>query len=102
MILPESRTWALGRYTVRQAVRLDNPAFAQFIIMRGVEVVGYSFSMPDLSQCASIERITASGRYVKEGGSQKFHSNSMPKHNAASARRGHRAAKVSKIISKIG
>ena len=102
MTLPEVRSWALGRYTVRQAVRLDNPAFAQFIIMRGVEVVGYSFSKPDLSQCVSTERITASGRYVKEGGSQKFHSYRLPKHNAASASKGRRAVKVGKLIAKIG
>ena len=102
MILPESRTWTLGKYTVRQAVRIDNAAWAQFIIMRGVEVVGYSFSKPDLAQCVSTERITASGRYVKEGGALKFHSYRLPKHNAASAIKGRRAVKVSKILSKIG
>ena len=102
MILPESRTWTLGKYTVRQAVRLDNPAFAQFIIMRGVEVVGYSFSKPDLSQCVSTERITASGRYVNDGRPVKFHSYRMPKHNAASAIKGRRAVKVGKLIAKIG
>ena len=64
MNLPSCETWQLGKYTVRAAIRLDNPLFHRFIIMRAGQVVGCSFSRPNADQCADIERFAETGRYA--------------------------------------
>lgn len=80
MTLPECKSWALDRYIVRQSLRPDNPLFPRFIIMRGDKVVGYSFSMPDADQCASIERFAKLGRYVLDSAPLKRHTYRLPRH----------------------
>ena len=59
MLTPESRTWRIGPYTVKQAVRPDNPAFPQYLILRDGQLIGKSFSVPDLGCCQSLERACA-------------------------------------------
>ena len=49
-------TFTLGRYTVRCALRPDNPAFAKYLIFRNNLLVGRQFSRPSLSDCAWLER----------------------------------------------
>ena len=41
----------LGKYIVRIALRRDNPAFPQYQIFSGSDLVGMQFSMPCLSDC---------------------------------------------------
>ena len=64
MNLPACETWQLGEYTVRLAIRLDNPFFPRYIVMRDRRVVGYSFSRPNLAQCSDIEQFSKTGRYA--------------------------------------
>ena len=64
MILPSCETWQLGKYTVRAAVRIDNPLFSRYVVMRGGKVVGCSFSRPNAAQCEDIERFAQTGRYA--------------------------------------
>ena len=74
MILPDCKTWTAGRYTVRQAVRIDNAYWPQYVVMRKGVVVGYSFSLPNADDCASIERFAKTGLYVSESAAPKTYS----------------------------
>lgn len=47
--------WRIGPYTVRQGLRQDNPAFAQYIVFRDARLIGKSFSRPDESCCRWLE-----------------------------------------------
>jgi hypothetical protein len=49
-------TFQLGRYTVRVAMRQDNPAFAKYLIFRNNLLVGRQFSRPSLSDCEWLEK----------------------------------------------
>ena len=51
-----SETFELGPYTVRLALRADNPAFPVHIVMRGAKQIGKQFSRPNLDDCRSLER----------------------------------------------
>lgn len=51
MNIVESRTFELGRFTVRQKPRFDSPGWAQYLVYLGEVLIGKSFSMPDLSCC---------------------------------------------------
>ena len=64
MNLPSCETWQLGEYTVRLTIRLDNAFFPRYVVMRAHRVVGYSFSRPNLDQCADIEQFAKTGRYA--------------------------------------
>ena len=66
--------WKCGRYTVRQAMRLDNPSFPCYQIFRGDKLIGRSFSVPDSDWCEAIERLTKWGRYVDESAPPKSYS----------------------------
>jgi hypothetical protein len=57
-------TITLGRYTVRQGIRVDNPAFPSYLIYCGERLIGKQFSMPSESDCAWLER--TNGTYAKE------------------------------------
>lgn len=46
----------LGRYTVVQRLRFDNPAWPQYVIFAGDKLVGKSFSMPDEGWCQFLEQ----------------------------------------------
>lgn len=51
MIIAETRTFPVGPFTVHQRPRLDNPAWAQYLVFLGKKLVGASFSLPDLGCC---------------------------------------------------
>jgi hypothetical protein len=56
MNIVEIKTWRLGRFTVRQQPRFDNPAWAQFTVSIGKKFIGNAFSCPDLACCEYLER----------------------------------------------
>lgn len=45
----------LGKYTILQTLRRDNPAFALYLICVGEREIGRQFSMPCLSDCQWLE-----------------------------------------------
>lgn len=49
MIVAETQIFAVGRFTVQQRPRFDNPAFAVYIVYLGARLVGKQFSRPSLS-----------------------------------------------------
>lgn len=55
MIIAEVRSFTISRYTVWQKPRMDNPAFAQYLIYIGDRLLGKSFSLPDLGCCQWVE-----------------------------------------------
>ena len=102
MILPSCKMWTAGRYTVRQAVRIDNAYWPQYVVMRRGVVVGYSFSLPNADDCTSIERFAKTGLYVSESAPPKHYNYRLPEHNAAAGRKATRSVKVRKIFSSVG
>ena len=64
MLTPECKTWKLGRFTVRQGVRPDNPAFAVYMVFVGEKLIGRSFSVPDRGCCEWLQRQHAADRPV--------------------------------------
>ena len=48
-------TFLIGPYTVRIALRPDNPACAQYVVFRGGKFVGKQFSRPCESDCRWLE-----------------------------------------------
>ena len=48
--------FALGPYTVRIALRTDNPAFATYNVFRKGRFIGKQFSRPSGEDCAHLER----------------------------------------------
>ena len=79
MIVAETRSFDLGPFTVHQRPRFDNPAFAVYMVFRGIRLVGKSFSVPNRDWCESIERIEKLGRYVLDSAPLKRHSYRLPK-----------------------
>ena len=57
----EEKQFTLGPYTVRIRVRPDNPAFGAYVVMRGEEFIGRSFSRPSLSDCDWLARENCQG-----------------------------------------
>jgi hypothetical protein len=49
-------TFTIGKYTVREQLRFDNPAFPQYVVFLGDKLIGKSFSRPDLGCCQFLER----------------------------------------------
>lgn len=49
-------TFQLGKFTVRIALRPDNPAFAKFVVFRGDRLIGTQFSRPNESDCKWLEQ----------------------------------------------
>jgi len=41
----------IGKYTVRCALRFDNPAWPKYLIFHGEKLLGAQFSMPNISDC---------------------------------------------------
>ena len=56
MIVATTSSFTVGRYTVQQRPRFDNPAFAVFIIFLGAKLIGKQFSMPSVSDCDTLKR----------------------------------------------
>jgi len=46
-----------GPYTVHRTIRLDNPAWPQFTVMREGKIIGRSLSALDLGWCEFVERM---------------------------------------------
>lgn len=63
-----------GPYTVHRTIRLDNPAFPQYTIMRKGAIIGRSLSAVDLGWCEFIERIAKWGRYTEHSAAPKSYS----------------------------
>jgi hypothetical protein len=66
MIIAEVRSFQVGRYTVWQKPRLDNPAFAQYLVYLGKKLLGASFSVPDVECCRWVERNGSSPKYADQ------------------------------------
>lgn len=49
-------TFTLGAFTVREALRWDNPAFCKYLVYLGERYIGASFSRPDEGWCAHLLR----------------------------------------------
>lgn len=49
--IAETRTYQLGKFTIREQPRFDNPAWPQYLIFRGEKLIGAQFSRPSLSDC---------------------------------------------------
>lgn len=56
LIIAEECTFKIGKYTVRQAVRPDNPYWPRYIVFKGTRLVGQQFSRPSESDCEWLER----------------------------------------------
>lgn len=52
----ETATFKVGRYTVHQRARFDNPAWPQYLVMLGSKVIGKQFSMPSETDCERLRR----------------------------------------------
>ena len=63
-----------GPYTVIQTVRISNPRWPQFTIIRDGRIVGRSLSAVDLEWCKFIERHAKLGRYVEGSAPVKHYS----------------------------
>jgi hypothetical protein len=56
VMIAATSSFAVGRFTVHQRPRLDNPYFAVFIVhLKGV-YIGRQFSMPSVGDCESLGR----------------------------------------------
>lgn len=56
LIIAEQKVFRIGRYTVRQQIRPDNPYWPQYVIFLGDDLVGKQFSMPNESDCDWLRR----------------------------------------------
>lgn len=90
--------WKCGRYTVRATLRLDNPAFARYVIVRGEKIIGTSFSVPDRDWCEAIERLAKWGRYVENSAPPKSYSYRLKDKARASAAKATRSRQVNKLL----
>lgn len=52
------------KFTVRVGLRPDNPAFPVYLVFIGTNLIGKSFSLPDLECCRWLERQHAADRVV--------------------------------------
>ena len=52
----ETRTYPLGKFTVRQQPIFNNPAWAEFLVFLGDHLIGKCFSSPSVSDCHWLER----------------------------------------------
>ena len=59
----------LGCYTVRQALRPDNPAFPIYLVYAGERLIGRQFSVPSITDCEWLER-NANAERPYSGGSR--------------------------------
>lgn len=56
MVIAETRIYDLGRYTIQQRPRPDNPYWAVYMVFRGEKLIGRQFSVPTISDCAWLDR----------------------------------------------
>lgn len=94
-VIAETCSFALGRYTVWQRPRPDNPAWAVFVVYVGTKLIGKSFSRPDLECCRWLER--SNGCYAEQSAPpRRYTANDGEVHAGAkgtsNGRNGHRRA----------
>lgn len=67
-MIADTTSFDIGPFKVHQRPRFDNPAFAVYIVMRGAQLIGKSFSRPDLGCCQWLERTNYAERseYAKK------------------------------------
>lgn len=51
MLIAQTSTYTLGRFTIHQRPLFDNPAFCHFLVFLGQQLVGKQFSVPSESDC---------------------------------------------------
>jgi hypothetical protein len=56
MLIAETRSFPVGRFTVWQKPRFDSPAWPQYIIYLAGRLIGKSFSRPDEQCCERLEK----------------------------------------------
>lgn len=56
MIIVETRIYELGKYTIQERPRQDNPAWAVYIVILREKVIGKQFSVPSMSDCEWLSR----------------------------------------------
>mgnify|MGYP001560074468 CR=1 FL=1 len=77
----------LGRFRIVIRLRIDNPAFPQYLIYVGYKLVGKQFSVPTVSDCEWLERQEAMERLVYAQQSARLFEHSI---QARGCYRGHR------------
>lgn len=95
-------TERFGPYTVVRTVRLDNPAFPQFTVMRAGRIVGRSLSALDRGWCEFVERMSNGGRYVEDSGKPEKYSYRFEEQRRRAGQRGGRAIKANRIFASLG
>lgn len=80
MNIVESRTFEIGRFTVRQRPRLDSPGWGQYLIYLGDVLIGKSFSMPDLDCCEWL--------YLQQSGQTMYAYSSVQRRHVSEGKRG--------------
>ena len=85
MFTAETRIFAVGRFTVQQRPRFDNPAWAVYIVFLGQRLIGKNFSLPGISDCEWLKR--ENGVYAKQSRALEI-SKGRPIRNANPRRRG--------------
>ena len=56
MMIAATSSFAVGRFTVHQRPRFDNPAWGCFFVYLGDVFIGKQFSMPSVGDCESLGR----------------------------------------------
>ena len=74
--IAETKSWSIGPYRVQQRPRFDNPAWAVYVVMRGEDLIGKTFSIPSLSDCQWLER--NGGEYSKTTRPSRRYSHGRP------------------------
>ena len=69
MNIAETSTFAVGKFTVRQSVRPDNPFFPCYSVFLCAVFIGKQFSYPSASDCEWLQRnggvyVAPKDRYV--------------------------------------
>lgn len=49
--IAETRTYQIGKFTIREQPRYDNPAWPKYLIFLGDKLIGSQFSRPGVSDC---------------------------------------------------
>lgn len=65
MIIAPTCSFSVGTYTVWQRPRMDNPAFAQYLVFLGEKLIGKTFSVPDVDACRWLQQ-HPDGHYAKD------------------------------------
>lgn len=56
MIIAETQTYELDRYTIVKRPRHDNPGWAQYLVYLGEKLIGKQFSIPSITDCQWLAR----------------------------------------------